>query len=160
MINRLWHKIFHIVPGISPPASLSGLIYGSLGLIPGPIWKMTCNNLLILELYLKWRWSTVLSLRRRGPRGRDHMVVRFTTTYSISVYYHLSCEFESRSWWGMLDAIICDQVCQWLATCRWISPDTPVSFTNQKTDSQDITEILLKVTLNTITSLSFFIFFL
>jgi hypothetical protein len=32
----------------------------------------------------------------------------------------------------------------------WISPGTPVSSTN-KTDCHDITEILLKVTLNTIT---------
>jgi hypothetical protein len=23
--------------------------YGSLGLIPGPIWKMSCNNLLVLH---------------------------------------------------------------------------------------------------------------
>jgi hypothetical protein len=33
---------------------------------------------------------------------------------------------------------------------RWFSPVTPVSFTN-KTDRHDITEILLKVALNTIT---------
>jgi hypothetical protein len=32
----------------------------------------------------------------------------------------------------------------------WFSPDTPVSSTN-KTDRHDITEILLKVALNTIT---------
>jgi hypothetical protein len=32
---------------------------------------------------------------------------------------------------------------------RWLSPDTPVSSTN-KTDRHDITEILLKVALNTI----------
>jgi len=32
---------------------------------------------------------------------------------------------------------------------RWFSPGTPVSFTN-KTDHHDITEILLKVALNTI----------
>jgi hypothetical protein len=32
----------------------------------------------------------------------------------------------------------------------WFSPDTPISSTN-KTDCHDITEILLKVTLNTIT---------
>jgi len=32
---------------------------------------------------------------------------------------------------------------------HWFSPGTPVSFTN-KTDQQDITEILLKVALNTI----------
>jgi len=41
---------------------------------------------------------------------------------------------------------LCDKVCQWLATGRWFSP---VSSTNT-TDRHDITEILLKVTLNTI----------
>ena len=35
-------------------------------------------------------------------------------------------------------------------TGRWFSPGTPVSSTN-KTDHHDITEILLKVALNTIT---------
>ena len=37
-------------------------------------------------------------------------------------------------------------VCQWLATCRWFSPN---SSTN-KTECHNITEILLKVALNTI----------
>ena len=41
---------------------------------------------------------------------------------------------------------LCDKVYQWLATDRWFSP---VSSTN-KTDRHDITEILLKVALNTI----------
>ena len=39
---------------------------------------------------------------------------------------------------------------QWLAVGRWISPGKPVSSTN-KIDHHDITEILLKVALNTIT---------
>jgi hypothetical protein len=42
-----------------------------------------------------------------------------------------------------------DKFCQWLVTCQWFSPGTPVSSTN-KTDHHDITEILLKVALNTI----------
>ena len=46
--------------------------------------------------------------------------------------------------------IICDNVCQWLAVGWWLSPGTPISFTN-KTDHHDIAEILLKVALNTIT---------
>jgi hypothetical protein len=50
---------------------------------------------------------------------------------------------------GVLDTTICDNVCQWLATCQWFSPCTPASFTN-KSDRHDITEILLKVALNTI----------
>jgi hypothetical protein len=45
--------------------------------------------------------------------------------------------------------ILCDKVCQWLATGRWFSPGPPVSSTN-KTDRHDITEIVLKVALNTI----------
>jgi hypothetical protein len=40
-------------------------------------------------------------------------------------------------------------VCQWLAEGRWLSPGTPVSSTST-TDRHDITEILLKVVLNTI----------
>ena len=42
-----------------------------------------------------------------------------------------------------------DKVCQWLAAGGWFFPGTPVAFTN-KTDCHDITEILLKVALNTI----------
>ena len=37
---------------------------------------------------------------------------------------------------------------EWLATGRWFSPGTPVSSTN-KTNPNDITEILLKVALST-----------
>jgi hypothetical protein len=53
VIKRLWHEIFHIVPGINPrPISALQLRcrawYGSIGLIPGPIWKMSCNNLLLV----------------------------------------------------------------------------------------------------------------
>jgi len=44
---------------------------------------------------------------------------------------------------------LCDKVCQWLATGRWFSPCPLVCSTN-KTDRHDITEILLKVALNTI----------
>ena len=44
---------------------------------------------------------------------------------------------------------LCDKVYQWLATGQWFSLGPPVSSTN-KSDRHDITEILLKVTLNTI----------
>jgi hypothetical protein len=39
---------------------------------------------------------------------------------------------------------------QWIASGLWFSPGIPVSSTD-KTDGNDITEILLKVVLNTIT---------
>ena len=45
---------------------------------------------------------------------------------------------------------LCDKVCQWLMAGQWFSQGTPVSCIN-KTDHHDITEILLKKVLNTIT---------
>jgi hypothetical protein len=47
---------------------------------------------------------------------------------------------------GVLNTTLCDKVCQ----CRWFSPVTPGS-SNNKTNYYSITEILLKVVLNTIT---------
>jgi hypothetical protein len=45
---------------------------------------------------------------------------------------------------SIMTKTICDTVCEWFAAGRWFSP---VSSTN-KTDCQDITEILMKVALN------------
>jgi hypothetical protein len=50
----------------------------------------------------------------------------------------------------VLDTTLCDNVYQWLAAGVLFSPGTRVSSTN-KTDLHHITEILLKVALNTIT---------
>ena len=47
-----------------------------------------------------------------GRRGRYHMVDGFTTTYGIGAYHHQRCEFESRSWRGVLDTTLCDKVYQ------------------------------------------------
>ena len=57
----------------------------------------------------------------------------------------------------MLDITLCDKVCQWLATGRWFSPGASVSSTN-KTERHYITEILLKMTLNTLTLTFYFSF--
>ena len=88
----------------------------------------------------------LLSHHLRDRRGHDCLVVGFTTACA---YHNKSCEFESHSWRGVLDATLCDKVCQRVATGRWISPGTLVSSTN-KTDRHNITEISLKVALNTI----------
>jgi hypothetical protein len=47
-------------------------------------------------------------------------------------------------------ATLCDIVCQWFATDRWFSPGTTVSSTS-KIDRHNVTEILMKVALNTMT---------
>ena len=46
---------------------------------------------------------------------------------------------------GVLDTTLCDKICHLLATSRWFSPGTP------PIKRHDITEILFKVALNTIT---------
>jgi len=53
---------------------------------------------------------------------------------------------------------LCDKVCHWLVTGQWFSPDPPVSSSN-KTYCYDITEILLKVVLNTIKKININILF-
>ena len=51
---------------------------------------------------------------------------------------------------SLIDTILFDRVCQWLATGQWFSPSTPVSSTIN-TDLHDIDVILFKVALNTTT---------
>jgi hypothetical protein len=46
---------------------------------------------------------------------------------------------------------LCNKVCQVTCAGQWLTLATLVSFTN-KTDPHDITEILLKVTFNTVKS--------
>jgi hypothetical protein len=50
--------------------------------------------------------------QERGRRGRDRMLIGFTTTCAISAHHHESSEFEPRSWRGVLDTTLCDKVCQ------------------------------------------------
>ena len=72
-------------------------------------------------------WMTVRSyfcvLGTRFHRGHDHMVVEFATTDAISTYHHFTCEFDT------------------------------LVFSTNETDCHDMTEILLKVALSTITLL-------
>ena len=84
-------------------------------------------------------------------------------TYSSWIYNYLSNQgISPLTLWvrtpfrrRVLDTTLCDKVCQWLATGPWFSLGTPVSST-YKTYLQDITEILLKLALNTIIKLTSF----
>jgi hypothetical protein len=83
----------------------------------------------------------------RGHGGHDRMVVGFTINYASSAYHHWCCEFESRSGRGVQHYVIkfisdLRQVDGFLRVFRF-----PPS---SKTDRHDITEILLKVAINTI----------
>jgi hypothetical protein len=76
------------------------------------------------------------------------------SSYGNWIYNYLCNQYLSPLvlWVGIsimaMCTTLCDKVCQWLATGRWFSPGPPVYFTNH-TDRHDITEILLKVVLNT-----------
>ena len=78
------------------------------------------QNLRTLSVPILHKWH----IRRKSiqwfnvgaRRGRDRMVVKFTTTYVITAYHHWCCEFGPRSWRGVIDTTLCDKVCQWLAT--------------------------------------------
>ena len=85
--------------------------------------------------------------------GRDHMVVGFITTLCNQCLSPLALWVWNLLGRGVLDTRLCDKVCQWLALGQWFSSGTMVSSTN-KTDCHVITEILLKVALNTITQIS------
>jgi hypothetical protein len=84
-------------------------------------------------------WLTQMSLVTCSSflRGLDRIIVGFSMSSNLAR-------------WGVFDTTLYDKFCQWLAAGRWFFPSTPVSSTN-KTDRQDITELLLNVALNTIT---------
>jgi hypothetical protein len=115
------------------------------------------------------RQISLLGYYHRGPcRLSTYVIVHayiqvyrgssWSWSYISSIYNYLchQCTSSMKLWvWiplrrSVVDTTLCDKICQWLATGRWFSLGTSVSSTN-KTDSQDITELLLKVTLSTIT---------
>ena len=85
--------------------------------------------------------------------GAVMAVISWPWSYSIYNYLCNQCLSPLMLWVRILIrtwcTILCDKVCQWLATGRRFSLGPLVSSTN-KTDRHDITEILLKVALNTI----------
>jgi len=91
---RVWrahlNKLSASICGQTVPLSFSFSLY-SYGtvVIQNPI---TDNKIYISE--------------RIGHRGRDRMVVGFTTTYAISAYHHCCCGFESRSGRGVQQYVI------------------------------------------------------
>jgi hypothetical protein len=69
------------------------------------------------------------------------MVVGFTTTYAISTYHHCCCEFESLSELGVKHYVI-----KIVSDLRQVGPVSSTDIT----ECHNITEMFLKVALNTI----------
>ena len=71
------------------------LIYGFwLPIMYLPILKISCGS--YHDFLDRVLLLTRKLLSQGGCRGRDPMLVGFTTTYAISAYHHWCCEFESR----------------------------------------------------------------
>jgi hypothetical protein len=68
---------------------------------------------------------------------------------SISLCRKTIANWRPHLWY--FDTTLCDKVCQWLATGQWFFSGY-FGFSTIKIDHHDITEILLKVALNTITN--------
>ena len=106
------------------------------------LWCTTCTQLQFYKLlrYFVIFIYTVVPLNREG----------LSWSYGSWIYNYMcnQCLSPLRLWVLSPDKVI--KVCQWLATGRWFFRVLTVSSTN-KTDHHDITEILLKVVLSTIT---------
>ena len=83
-------------------------------------------------------WCTLLT---GGHRGRDLMIVEFTTTYETKAII-TNVMISNR----VFDTTLCDKFFQWLVAGRWFSPGTSVS--TNITDRYDISEKNLKVALS------------
>jgi hypothetical protein len=110
-----------------------------------------------MNLYSPWYSRNIAELALTNNHLR---VVEIFQNCSISwIYNYLcnQCPSPIKLWFRLplmarcvLDTTLCDTVCQWRTSGRWIYPGTPVS-SNNKTGRHDITEIVLKMALNTIT---------
>jgi hypothetical protein len=91
--------------------------------------------------HLSINWKKTI----RGEKGNYMSFFKKTKTFSITTKGVSSNPVHGEVY-SIQHYVI--KVCQWLATGLWFSPGPQVSST-YKTDRHDITEILLKVALNT-----------
>ena len=101
----------------------------------------------ISDLNITWRWIWRSSEESSWSSSCGTWIYNYLCNQCLSP---LMLWFESRSWWGVLDTTLYDKACQWLVTGRCFLRVLPFPPPN-KTNRHDITEILLKVALNTIT---------
>jgi hypothetical protein len=86
------------------------------------VFNATFNNISVICTCI-WR-----------HRCCDRMVIGYTTTCAISAYHHWRCEFESHSWWDVLNTTLCDKVlsvtCDRSVVFSWYSSFSSTSKTD------------------------------
>ena len=119
---------------------------------------MTMRSTLYQTSTLSWN---VIVLANRNVNSLGHIILipsRTPLSYGSWIYNYLCNQCLSPLMLWVRISIrarcttLCDNVCHWLATTWWFSPGPPVFSTN-RTDRHDITEILLKVLLITMTTI-------
>ena len=123
MVSRIFHKW---------PALLTGLIIINP---PAGLQQKNVLNRNPISTYLPYYYH------RGSSGGGDRMLFGFTTTYAISAYKPLTL-------WVRIPLM--ERCVIKIAAGRWFSPGIPVSSINKTINRHDISEILLKVALNTI----------
>jgi hypothetical protein len=101
-----WTSIYKKKPNSYFPSLItSHFIKSTLYKIVGT--KITCTSWMLWCVIIEnliWLWKLSFFFTWIGVRhGCDLVVVGFTTACAINAYHHLSCEFESCSWRGVLD---------------------------------------------------------
>ena len=117
------------------------------------ISKFDILEIFLIELY---KCITITHMFLHIPIILKLLGPSWSWSYGSWIYHYLcnQCLSPLALWarislrQGELDTTLYDKVCQWVAVGRLFSPGTPFFSTN-KTDCQDIAEILLKVALNT-----------
>ena len=125
------------------------------------IWRLTarlriqyCINIYLLykllqHVFMLIDFENESYINGRGRQCSDCIVVDLNYPWNQCLSpLKLWARIPSRR--GVLEATLCDKVSQGLAAGRWFSGGTADSSTN-KTDSLNITNMLLKVALNPIT---------
>ena len=108
----------------------------------GMVDKVTLFNLLQWKLHNLF-YLLQMKLRSSWPWWYGSWIHSYLSNQCLSPLMWVGISIKARC------TTLCDKVCQWLAACWWFYHGPPVSSIN-KTHHHDITEIVLKVVLNTI----------
>jgi hypothetical protein len=105
----------------------------------------------ICSYFNKFYQITISISLYMGRHGRDRMVSWIYNYRCNQCLSPLTLRARLLFRWGVLDTTSCEKVCQWLAAGQWFLQVLWFPPPLKLTGTHDITEILLKVALNTIT---------
>ena len=109
--NKVYHRYsyleLHLEIDSKSPFRMKS--YGIRNYLNFPVvnFPFTCSNIPAEHAYGVYISQLIPT---RDHCGSDHMVVGFTTICAISVYHHLSSEFELCSWRDVLYTTLCNKV--------------------------------------------------